>query len=184
MEAMESGAGGLLIDEDTAATNFLIRDARMQALVPKESEPITPFIDRVTRLYREFGVSTVLVVGGSGDYLDVADTVIAMETFRPQDVTARAGAVAAANPTGRVTEDSGPFQVCLQRRPRPGSVDPRKGRRESSIRTRDVQTIQFGRGNSRPVCRGADRPLGPDAGYWGGARLRQAPLYRWASFPG
>ena len=145
VEAMEAGADGLLIDEDTAATNFLIRDARMQALVPKESEPITPFIDRVTELYREFGVSTVLVVGGSGDYLDVADTVIAMESFRPQDVTARAGAVAASNPTGRVTEDSGSFDVCLQRRPRPGSVDPRKGRRESSIRTRDVQTIQFGR---------------------------------------
>ncbi len=145
VEAMESGAGGLLIDEDTAATNFLIRDARMQALVPKESEPITPFIDRVNQLYWKYEISTVLVVGGSGDYLDVADTVIAMETFRPHDVSARAGAVAAAHPTGRVTEDGRPFDVRLQRRPRPGSVDPRKGRRESSIRTRDIQTIQFGR---------------------------------------
>ena len=144
VEAMESGASGLLIDEDTAATNFLIRDARMQILVPKEKEPITPFIDRVRAMYEQYGVSTVLVVGGSGDYLDVADTVIAMETFRPHDVTSRASAVAATHPTGRIAEEGGPFDVDLQRRPRTGSVDPRKGRRESSIRTRDIQTVQFG----------------------------------------
>ncbi|MCY3711387.1 MAG: ABC-ATPase domain-containing protein [Caldilineaceae bacterium] len=144
VEAMESGADGLLIDEDTAATNFLIRDARMQVLVPKEKEPITPYIDRVRLMYEQYGVSTAMVVGGSGDYLDVADTVIAMETFRPQDVTARARAVAAAHPTGRVTEEGSSFDLNLQRRPRTGSVDPRKGRRESSIRTRDVQTVQFG----------------------------------------
>ena len=144
VEALESGADGLLIDEDTAATNFLIRDARMQALVPKEREPITPYIDRVTRMYAQYGVSTVLVVGGSGDYLDVADTVIAMETFRPHDVTARAKAVAEAHPTGRVREESGPFTFDLERRPQPGSVNPAKGRREASIKTRDVHTIQFG----------------------------------------
>ena len=144
VEALETRAGGLLIDEDTAATNFLIRDARMQVLVPKEREPITPYIDRVTRMYTQYGVSTVLVVGGSGDYLDVADTVIAMETFRPHDVTARAKAVVEAQPTGRVREESGPFTFDLERRPRPGSVNPAKGRRESSIKTRDVQTVQFG----------------------------------------
>ncbi len=145
VEAMESGASGLLIDEDTAATNFLIRDARMQALVPKESEPITPYIDRVKAMYNEFGVSTVLVVGGSGDYLDVADAVVAMETFRPLDVTARAAGVAADYPTGRIIEENSRFEVNVERRPRSGSVDPGKGRRESSIRTRGIQTIQFGR---------------------------------------
>ena len=144
VEAMESGAGGLLIDEDTAATNFLIRDARMQVLVPKEKEPITPYIDRVRVMYEQFGVSTMLIVGGSGDYLDVADTVIAMETFLPHDVTARASAVAATHPTGRVTEEGGSFDLNLQRLPQTGSVDPRRGRRESSIRTRDIQTVQFG----------------------------------------
>ena len=144
VEALESGAAGLLIDEDTAATNFLIRDARMQALVPKQHEPITPFIDRVTRLHTDHGVSTVLVVGGSGDYLDVADTVIAMETFRPHDLTARALAVASDHPTGRVSEETGPLTLNSQRRPRPGTVNPAKGRRESSIKTRDLQTIQFG----------------------------------------
>jgi len=95
-------------------------------------------------MYEQNRISTVLVVGGSGDYLDVADTVIAMETFRPHDVTARANAVAASHSTGRVAEECSNFDVNLQRRPRPGSVDPSKGRRESSIRTRDMQTVQFG----------------------------------------
>ncbi len=144
VEAMESGASGLLIDEDTAATNFLIRDARMQALVPKDREPITPYIDRVRQMHEQYGISTVLVVGGSGDYLDVADTVVAMDTFRPRDVTERARAVAAAQPTGRVREEGAAFRVDFERLPRPGSVDPAKGRRESSIRTRDVETLQFG----------------------------------------
>ena len=144
VEALEAGADGLLIDEDTAATNFLIRDARMQALVPKEQEPITPFIDRVLRLHALYAVSTVLVIGGSGDYLDVADTVIAMESFRPHDVTARARMVAAAHPTGRIAEVSSPFTVNFERRPLPGTVSPSKGRREVSIKTRDAYTVQFG----------------------------------------
>src|SRR6476469_2674871 len=69
----------LLVDEDTAATNFMIRDRRMQELIAKDKEPITPFIDKVKLLYADCGVSTILVMGGSGDYFDVADTVIAMK---------------------------------------------------------------------------------------------------------
>ena len=122
----------------------MIRDARMQALVPKEREPITPFIDRVRRLHVQYGVSAVLVIGGSGDYLDVADTVIAMESFRPHDVTACARSVAAAHPTGRIAEETGPFTIDLRRRPRPGSVDPSRGRRAVSVKIRDAQTVQFG----------------------------------------
>ena len=100
VEALEAGATGLLIDEDTAATNFMIRDARMRRLVPGEHEPITPFIDRVRQLWEERGVSSVLVVGGAGDYLDVADSVIRMDAYQPRDVTARAREVAAAQPLG------------------------------------------------------------------------------------
>ena len=144
VEALEAGVEGLLIDEDTSATNFLLRDARMQALVPKEKEPITPLIDRVRRLHDQYGVSTVLVIGGSGDYLDVADTVIAMECFRPHDVTARARMVAAAHPTGRITEDDNPLTLNLERRPQPETVNPAKGRRDVSIKTRDTYTVQFG----------------------------------------
>ena len=144
VEALEAGAEGLLIDEDTAATNFLIRDARMQALVPKAHEPITPFIDRVRQLHAQFGVSAVLVIGGSGDYLDVADTVIAMESFFPRDVTARAQKVATDYPTARVAEGGGPLEVDLRRRPHPSSIDPSEGRRQVSIKTRNVHAIQFG----------------------------------------
>ncbi len=144
VEALEAGASGLLIDEDTAATNFLIRDARMQALVPKAHEPVTPFIDRVRQLHAQFGVSAVLVIGGSGDYLDVADTVIAMESFYPRDVTARAQEVAAEYPTARVAEGGGPLEIDLRRRPHASSIDPSKGRRQVSIKTRTVHAIQFG----------------------------------------
>src|SRR4029453_17494751 len=78
VEALEAGSRLLLLDEDTSATNFMVRDARMQALVAKAHEPITPFVDRVRELADAHGVSCVLVMGGSGDYLDVADTVLEM----------------------------------------------------------------------------------------------------------
>ena len=87
IEALEAGTKLLLIDEDTSATNFMIRDSRMQKLVAKDKEPITPFIDRVSLLYDEYKVSTILVVGGSGDYFDVADLVIMMDEYVPIDVS-------------------------------------------------------------------------------------------------
>ena len=83
-EALEAGSRLLLVDEDTSASNFMIRDRRMQALIEKRHEPITPFVDQVQGLYRQHRVSTVLVMGGSGDYFDVADTVIAMVDYMPQ----------------------------------------------------------------------------------------------------
>ncbi len=100
-EGVEAGARLLLIDEDRAATNFLIRDARMQQLVQKET--IIPYIDRVQELYREHGISTMLVIGGSGDYLEVVDKVILMEDYLPRDATTAAQNVVATYPTGRIT---------------------------------------------------------------------------------
>ncbi len=94
VEALEAGAKVLLVDEDTVATNFMIRDRAMQALISKEKEPITPFVDKVRQLYEDHGVSTVLVMGGSGDYFGVADTVIALDSYRPKDVTEQARALA------------------------------------------------------------------------------------------
>jgi len=94
LEALDAGARLLFIDEDTSATNFMIRDARMQALVHPEQEPITPFIARVRELYQDLGVSTILVMGGSGDYFAVADTVIQMDQYRALDVTRRARSLA------------------------------------------------------------------------------------------
>ncbi len=144
VESLEAGAQALLIDEDTSATNFMIRDRRMQALVANEVEPITPFVDRIRELHATSGVSCVLVLGGSGDYLDVADTVLAMEAFTPRDVTERAHEVAAAHPTGRTSEAASGFAGPDARVPLPRSVDPARGRRPVYVRVPDERTLLFG----------------------------------------
>ncbi len=97
MEALESGTSLILIDEDTSATNFMICDGRMQKLIAREKEPITPFIDKVKPLYKDLGVSTILIVGGCGDYFDVADRVIMMDEYIPRDVTERAKEIASTD---------------------------------------------------------------------------------------
>ena len=144
VEALEAGATTLLIDEDTAATNFMIRDRRMQALVSKEGEPITPLVDRVRSLWETRGVSCVIVLGGSGDYLDVADTVVAMRDFRPSDVTADARRVASELPTGRDREAPGPIEAFRTRRPNPTSVDPGTAKREAEIKVFSGPLLVFG----------------------------------------
>ncbi|PNH95546.1 ABC-ATPase domain-containing protein [Vibrio diazotrophicus] len=109
-ESIEAGASTLLIDEDTSATNFMIRDERMQALVSKGDEPITPLVDRIGQLRDEMGISSLVVMGGSGDYLDVADTVIQMHDFQPIDVTEKAQQVIALHPTERKNECETPLE--------------------------------------------------------------------------
>ncbi|NOJ22056.1 ABC-ATPase domain-containing protein [Vibrio coralliilyticus] len=103
-ESIEAGVQGILIDEDTSATNFMIRDERMQALVSKGDEPITPLVDRIGQLRDGLEVSTVIVMGGSGDYLDVADTVIQMHDYQAVDVTEKARQVVEQHPTERNNE--------------------------------------------------------------------------------
>ncbi len=90
MEAMESGARTLLIDEDTSATNFMVRDALMQYVVHGDKEPIIPFSDRVRELYEKSGVSVILVAGSSGAYFHKADLVIQMDQYVPVDITQKA----------------------------------------------------------------------------------------------
>ncbi len=90
VESMEAGCRVLLIDEDTSATNFMIRDELMQRVVHRDAEPIIPFIDRVRELYQEHSVSTVLVAGSSGAYFNKADCVIQMKEYEPLDITAMA----------------------------------------------------------------------------------------------
>ncbi len=146
VEALEVGASGLLIDEDTAATNFMIRDARMRRLVPGDREPITPYIDRVRQLWESRGVSSVVVVGGAGDYLDVADCVIQLDGYQPRDVTARAREVAAAHPLGEArprAPDAWP--PAAPRVPLPDGLDPRRGRRPERVRAVRTRAIEFGR---------------------------------------
>lgn len=143
VEALEIGSKLLLVDEDTSATNFMIRDKRMQALVHKDHEPITPFIDRVRQLHRQKDVSTILVIGGSGDYFDVADTVIAMESYRPICVTDKARQIAEQYPTERKSEVSGAFEEPVLRILSKKGLNPRSGRKVK-IKVRGKHIIQYG----------------------------------------
>lgn len=142
-EALEAGATALFLDEDTSATNFMIRDARMQRLIASEHEPITPFIDRARALHRDQGVSTVVVVGGSGDYFDVADTVVAMREYLPAEVTEEARSIARSLPTERRAEGE-PWTEPRRRIPDPATIDPRRGRRDVSLRIRARDRVDFG----------------------------------------
>lgn len=117
VEALEAGSRLLLLDEDTSATNLMIRDARMQALVAREAEPIVPLVDRVRHLHEVHGVSAVLVMGGSGDYFEAADTVLRMEDWRAADATTEARAVAFSLPHRRQAETGGAPFFARERRP-------------------------------------------------------------------
>lgn len=87
IESMEAGASVMLIDEDTSATNFMIRDELMQRVIHRDMEPITPFIDRILELYQIYGISTVIVAGSSGAYFHIADTIIQMDRYEPKEIT-------------------------------------------------------------------------------------------------
>ena len=150
VEAIEAGATGLLLDEDTSATNFMLRDARMQALVAARDEPITPFVDRVREIHERFGVSTVLVMGGSGDYFDVADRVIAMRGFHAIDVTREAQAVARRLPTPRVREVVEPLVAPAPRIPDAASIDASRGRHDVKIDA--PPGTRFATGASASTC--------------------------------
>jgi predicted ABC-class ATPase len=140
-EAIEVGTSLLLVDEDTSATNFMIRDERMRELVRRE--PISPFIDLVRPLHRSLGVSTVVVVGGVGDYLDVADRVILLEDYAPSDATPRSREVTKRFPL------RAPLTERAVRPPRERAIDTssinlRRGKRQTA-RGQGLHTIELGR---------------------------------------
>lgn len=176
LEAVECGARLLLLDEDTSATNFLVRDARMQALVHTANEPITPLVDRVRELYETLGVSTLLVMGGCGDYFDVADTVLMLREYQLTDVTSEAREVARGTPTGRRTETAAPMVRPPARAPRPDSFDASGPRGGVKIEARAVDTLQYGaetidlRGVEQVVDASQTRAIG-QAIYYASRRL-------------
>ena len=144
IEAIEVGAEVLLIDEDTSATNFMIRDHRMQELVSKDQEPITPFIDKVRQLKDDREISTILVIGGSGEYFDVADNVICMVEYVPKDVTNAAKEIAKKYTAERKQEGGEEFGNIRKRVPKADSFDPRKGKRDVKISSKGLHSIAFG----------------------------------------
>lgn len=88
VESIEAGSHLFLLDEDTSATNFMVRDAFMQQVIQREKEPITPFLERAEDLYKKAGISTILVAGSSGAFFHIADTIIQMDNYVPKDITA------------------------------------------------------------------------------------------------
>ncbi len=143
MEALEAGASSLLIDEDTSATNFMIRDERMQELVVKEKEPITPFIDKIRQMRDELDVSTILVMGGSGDYFHVADDVIMMDQYIPHNVTEKAKQIASKYPNGRMELEDDAFGAVPKRSFLPQSLQTRKGKKEK-VQAKGMHKILMG----------------------------------------
>ncbi|HID21556.1 MAG TPA: ATPase, partial [Planctomycetaceae bacterium] len=158
IEALELGAACLLIDEDTSATNLMIRDARMQELIADEFEPITPYIDRARHLADELGVSSILVVGGAGDYFEVADTVIAMRRYLPADLTGEARAIAQRHPSGR-RRSGRPWNQIRTRAPMPESVPgAQPGKR---LRIRVIDTLRMVIGGEEVDLRGMEQLVEP-----------------------
>lgn len=127
IEAMEAGASTFFIDEDTSATNFMVRDELMQQVIHRDMEPITPFIERMQDLYGLLGISTVLVAGSSGAYFQAADTVVQMDRYVPREITARAKEAAAAYPSLELPKE-GAKKPSFERRPRKNPGIIHKGR--------------------------------------------------------
>lgn len=123
VEAIESKATVLLIDEDTSATNFMIRDDLMQKLVSKEKEPITPFIEIVKPLYNQKDISTILVIGSSGDYFDVADCVIQMDNYETKDVTKEAKSLMRGEINKRIEEKNIIINLNFNRKLQKGTIE-------------------------------------------------------------
>lgn len=126
VEGIEAGSRLLLIDEDTSATNFMVRDDLMQRVVAREKEPITPFLERASDLYGQAGISTILVVGSCGSYFYIADKIIQMDSYQAVDITDRTKELLKSYPAPAVTAPgfhlpSGRREINLS-----GSVQKRK----------------------------------------------------------
>ncbi len=144
VEALEADSSLLIMDEDTCATNFMIRDARMQALIANDREPITPLVDRIKEIYKDFGASTLLVMGGSGDYFDSANRVIAMDSFLPKDVTQKAKQIVKENPTDRKIETRFPFPPVNPRYHDLSTLSFQRGKKDCMIQTHELITLILG----------------------------------------
>ena len=136
MESIEAGSKTLLMDEDTSATNFMVRDELMQRVIHREMEPITPFIERVRMLYEKYKISTVLVAGSSGTYFEVADTIIQMDCYVPREITELAKEEAKGYPRLQLPEDT-PVLPDFDRKVKPSAGLRQKGRVKLKTMGRD-----------------------------------------------
>ena len=145
IESVQAGAKLLLIDEDTSATNFMVRDELMARVVSGDKEPITPFISRIRDLYEEAGVSTILVAGSSGAFFHVADTVIQMDRYIPVEITERAKAAASGPDFAPFSASAGVYRASGFRLPSAPRI-PSKNKallREGRIKTKVLSNNSF-----------------------------------------
>lgn len=126
VESMEAGSHLFLLDEDTSATNFMVRDAFMQQVIRREKEPITPFLERARDLYEKAGISTILVAGSSGAFFHIADTIIQMDNYVPRDITAPTKELCRQYPLSPVSAPA--FEMPHSRRIMTKSVSDASGR--------------------------------------------------------
>ena len=140
IESMEAGTQVFLIDEDTSATNFMVRDELMQQVIHRDMEPITPFIERVRELYREYGISTVLVAGSSGSYFQIADQIVQMDKYVPKEITEFAKKAAADYPALKFPEEK-PKEPSYDRKVRRNPGIRQKGRVKLKTMGRDAIMI-------------------------------------------
>lgn len=140
IESMEAGAKVFMIDEDTSATNFMVRDELMQQVIHRDKEPITPFIERVRDIYQEYGISTVLVAGSSGAYFQIADQIIQMDKYVPKEITEFAKKAAAEYPSLNLPEEK-PEHPSFDRKVRKNPGIRQKGRVKLKTMGRDAVMI-------------------------------------------
>lgn len=143
IEGIESGTKLFLIDEDTSATNFMMRDDLMQKLVSKEKEPITPFIEIVKPIYEQMDISTIIVVGSSGDFFDIADCVIQMDNYETKDVTKEAKELSKGHILERIKNRKLKIDINFNRVVKKGSIE--EGPKGVKIKTMGLDTISINR---------------------------------------
>ncbi len=135
VEGIEAGSRMFLLDEDTSATNFMVRDAFMQSVVSPDKEPITPFLSRARELYERMGISTILVAGSSGAFFHIADTVIQMDNYQPADITKKVKLLCESFPL-YVPERGSEFRKPMSHRVMTKDA-------EGAVKRRDYRTGEF-----------------------------------------
>lgn len=144
VEGIEAGSRVFLIDEDTSATNFMVRDDLMQKIISRDQEPITPFIERARDLYEKAGISTIMVAGSSGAYFYIADTILQMDCYKPHDITEKTKAFCAGYGAEPITSA-------------PGFILPPKGRKLSEKKA--VSSAPLSKGSFSQETQG-QKPFG------------------------
>lgn len=144
VEGMEAGSRVFLLDEDTSATNFMVRDAFMQSVVSPDKEPITPLLSRARELYEQMGISTILVAGSSGAFFHIADTVIQMDNYQPVDITEKAKALCERFPLyvpEKVSEFQKPMSHRVMTKDAEGAVK-RRDYRTGEVRQNEPERLK------------------------------------------